>query len=71
VFALSNLLVYDALAAESRSVIVLLWLILAGLVATTLSVVDSITGLVLTAMVAGLCTSVGRLLPRAAPTGPA
>jgi O-antigen/teichoic acid export membrane protein len=71
VFALSNLLVYDALAAESRSVIVLLWLILAGLVATTLIVVDSITGLVLTAMVAGLCTSVGRLLPRAAPTGPA
>jgi O-antigen/teichoic acid export membrane protein len=64
VFALVNLLVYDALAAESRSVIVLLWLILAAVVACALLVVDSISALLLTMVVAGLCASAGRLLPR-------
>jgi O-antigen/teichoic acid export membrane protein len=64
VFALVNLLVYDALAAESRSVIVLLWLILAAAVAFTLLTVDTRSGLVLTMIVAGVCASTGRLLPR-------
>jgi len=64
VFALVNLLVYDALAEESRSVIVLLWGIVAAVVAVNLAVVDTIAGLVSTMVVAGLCASTGRLLAR-------
>jgi O-antigen/teichoic acid export membrane protein len=65
VFALVNLLVYDALAEQSRSVIALLWTILAAVVATALVAVDSIDGLVLTMVGAGVCASTGRLLLRA------
>ena len=64
VFALVNLLVYDALAAESRGVIALLWLILAAVVTFALLAVDTVTGLVLTMIVAGLCASTGRLVSR-------
>jgi O-antigen/teichoic acid export membrane protein len=64
VFALVNLLVYDALAAESRGVIVLLWLILAAVVTFALLAVDTRTGLVLTMIVAGVCASTGRLVSR-------
>jgi len=64
VFALVNLLVYDALAAESRGVIVLLWLILAAVVAFALLAVDTRSGLVLTMIAAGVCAGGGRLVSR-------
>jgi O-antigen/teichoic acid export membrane protein len=64
VFALVNLLVYDALAAESPGVIVLLWLILAAVVAFALLAVDTRSGLVLTMIAAGVCAGGGRLVSR-------
>lgn len=58
VFALVNLLVYDSLAQRSARMVIALWSVLAGVVLTVVLFVDTLTGLVLTMIVAGLCACV-------------
>ncbi len=62
VFALVNLLVYDSLAARSARMVIALWWLLAGVVLIVVLFVDTLTGLVLTMVVAGLCACVAHVV---------
>lgn len=68
VFALVNLLVYDSLAERSARMVIALWSVLGGVVLVTVLFVDTLTGLVLTMIVAGLCSCVAHMVLRRQPT---
>ncbi|MGI8987717.1 MAG: lipopolysaccharide biosynthesis protein [Nocardioidaceae bacterium] len=67
VFAVVNLLVYDSLAERSARMVVALWSVLAGVVLTVVLFVDTLAGLVLTMIVAGLCSCVAHIVLRGNP----